>query len=73
MGEGRDEGVDSEGVRAWICGARAQWAFGAIVIVFFFCVCESGDPRDKAWVWISIHTGSKMIAELHPAPEDPLD
>lgn len=72
MGEGKDEGVDSEGVRAWICGARAQWAFGPMVIVFFY-VCGSGDPQDKARVWISIHTGSKMIAELHPALEDPLE
>lgn len=33
----------------------------------FVCVYMRGDPQDRAWIWISIHTGSRMIVGLHPA------
>ena len=29
-------------------------------------VCEK-DPQDRAWIWVSIHMSSRVIAGLHPA------
>lgn len=56
----RREGGGQWRGRSWVGGAMGAMAMRV-------CVSESGDPQDKAWVWISIHTGSETIAELHPA------
>lgn len=37
------------------------WGCGGCVYVW------EGDPQYRAWVWVSIHTGSRTIAALHPA------
>lgn len=61
-GESRDEGDDSKAWRSWVCGARVWWGLG----MWWLCVCVRGDSKDRAWIWPSIHTGSRVIVGLHP-------
>lgn len=45
-----------------MCGARVWWGLG----MWWLCVCVRGNPKDRARIWPSIHTGSRVIVGLHP-------
>lgn len=36
-------------------------------VCVFMGVRVRGDLQNRAWIWVSIHTGSRVIAGLHPA------